>query len=357
MKLRLLILLFALFAMPTLAQTDDEPDAPAYAYIHVFNPSDNPFLLGPENDIRQIDPNDSTTFYLPADTPLFINDGFIPLEDTFTVGNRYLFVYVGGETLYIIHDLNAIGEAQAIDASDADTSVWWIANYFSDQSATITISVNDKAVIENLAYGEIAHFYAPITYFMFGATVGDITLFRTDQAFGEPYYTGAIVFSGDPMGRMMRDYFPTTADAIETDFITWLGALTDADIAPYDYSMMLDLIADAGMEADFLADDRVILLPYTDAFLAIPFDVRGYYMNDEARLREWLNNHLLVRSELPDTDLETITTLAGHVYDATLGRVGLVFGGQVSYITKVYLPNNSEVWLIDGVLMPPVDGE
>ncbi len=353
MKLRLLLLLIALFAVPIVAQTD----APAYAYVHVFNSRDYPFLLGPEGDVRQIAPYDNTTFYLPADTPLFINEGLMPLEDAFTVGNRYLFVYVGGEALYVIHDLNAIREAQAIDAVDADTSLWWIANYFTDQTATLTIRVNDKPVIDHLAYGEIAHFYAPISYFMFGASVGDVTLFRTDQAFGEPYYTGAIVFLGNHMGRMMRDYFPTTIDAIETDFLTWADMLTDADIAPYDYDFMLDLIATTDMQADFLANDRVILLPYDDAFLALPFDVRGYYMNDETRLREWLNNHLLIRSDLPDEALETITTIAGHTYDATLGRAGLVFGGQASYITKLYLPNNSEVWLIDGVLMPPVGGE
>lgn len=347
MKLRLFVLLLVLFAAPTIAQTD----APAYAYLHVFNPSPDPISVGISDDTRQIIPNDSATFYLPSDATLYLNDN--PLADTFTVGNRYLLVYVDGEAQYVIHDLQAISAQLDIEPTDADTSVWWIANYFTDPSVSITISVDNEVVIDQLGHGEIAHFYAPIAYFTLGVSVGNLTLIRTGEAFGEPYHTGVVVFLGDHLGRMMHDYFPLSIDAIETDLLTWLTALSAANIAPYQYKFMLNAIAKADMQADFLADDRVILLPHDQAFFAVPFDVRGYYMNDDARLRQLLHNHVLVRSDLPDADLQTITTLAGHTYTMTLGRLGLVIGERVRYITQLYLPNRSEVWLIDGVLMPP----
>jgi hypothetical protein len=346
MKLRLFVILFVLFAMPIHAQTD----APTYAYLHVFNPSPDPISVGIPDDTRQIIPNDSATFYLPIDATLYLDE--MPLTQTFTVGERYLLVYVGGDSPYVIHALRDIAEQMTIEPTDADTSVWWVANYFTDQTARLSITVNDKVVIDQLAYGEIAHFYAPITYFMFGASVGDITLFRTDQAFGEPYLTGIMVFSGDYMGRILRDYFPTAVNAVETDLLTWMTALSAAKIDPHEYDFMANFITRADMQADFLAEDRVILLPNDAAFGALPFDVRGYYLADADRLSAWMNNHLLVRSALPATDLPSITTLAGYTYEAVLGRMGLTIG-DVRYITKVYLPNRSEVWLIDGVLMPP----
>lgn len=348
MKLRLFVILLAVFTMPIHAQTD----APTYAYLHIFNPSPDPVSVGIFGEARQIMPNDSLSLYLPADAALYLND--MPLTHTFTVGERYLLVSVGGDAPYVIHDLRAMCDQMNIEPSDADTSVWWVANYFTDQTARLSITVNDKVVIDQLAYGEIAHFYAPITYFLFGASVGDITLFRTDRAFGEPYLTGIMVFSGDYMGRMMRDYFPTAVNAIETDLLTWMTALSTAKIAPHEYDFMTNFITRADMQADFLAEDRVILLPNDAAFAAVPFDVRGYYLADAARLSALMNNHLLVRSDLPASDLPSITTLAGYTYEAVLGRMGLVIG-DVRYITKVYLPNRSEVWLIDDVLMPPIE--
>jgi hypothetical protein len=241
------------------------------------------------------------------------------------------------------------------DVTDADTSVWWIANYFADTSAVLTVSVDGEPVL-NLGYADMAAFTAPIDYFEIAFSVGDVMLFSSSQAFGEPYYTSVVVFAGDYTGRMGTDYVPMVLDLIETDFITWLDALTQAKIAPYEYQTMLMLIDDADAQAEFLADDRVILLPYDDAFLAQPIDVRSHFFNDEARLNQLLLNHLLVKSDISTEHGTTLTTLAGETLLVGQTRMGLRIG-DAAYITRLLLPNLSEVWLIDWVLLPSGEGE
>lgn len=355
MRLRLILCLLLLLITPVFAREDP----PSVIYIHAFNPTTTPFSLGPADDIHIIEPNQTTTFALPPDGVLVFNEGILPLEDIYTIygsGNRYLFVYTGDDayTVYNPSQMEIAYTQYGHNAEGDDKSVWWIGNYLTDPSAVLTVSVKDEVIL-NLAYGDIGGFSAPIKYFDITFSVGDMTLFSSNQAFGEPYYTSVVVFAGDYTGRMGTDYVPMVLDLIETDFITWLDALTQAKIAPYEYQTMLMLIADAGMEAEFLADDRVILLPYDDAFLAQPIDVRSHFFNDDARLNQLLMNHLLVQSDIPTDPEASLTTLAGEILPVTRGRMGLRIG-DAGYITRLLLPNLSEVWLIDWVLLPTGDG-
>ena len=349
MKLRLMICLFLLLITPSFAQQDD---APSVAYIHVFNSTTSPFMLAMPTDTRTIAPYQTTTFALPADTPLFLNEQASALEDIYNVGSRYVFVYLGRNayTVWNLTDMAIVH--QEADVTDADTSVWWIGNYFTDTSATLTVSVDGEPVL-NLGYGDLGNFSAPIAYFEIAFSVGDTVLFSSSQAFGEPYYTSVVLFAGDYSGRMGRDYVPMVLDIIETDFMTWMSALTQADIAPYLYTVAQMLIENADAQAEFLADDRVILLPYDDAFNALAFDTRMYFYNDPSRLSRLLMNHLLVKSEMPSDPTAPLTTLAGEILAVQQARLGLRIE-EAGYITRLLLPNLSEVWLIDGVLLPSI---
>jgi len=340
--------LFILLITPAIAQ---EP-APSVAYLHVFNPTTSPFMLAMPGDTRTIAPYQTTTFALPADTPLFLNEQASALEDIYNVGSRYVFVYFGRNayTVWNLTDM-ALVHNEA-DVTDADTSVWWIGNYFTEPSATLTVSVDGEPAL-NLGYGDLGNFSAPIDYFEIAFSVGDTVLFSSNQAFGEPYYTSVVIFAGDYSGRMGRDYVPMVLDIIEADFMTWMSALTQADIPPYLYTVAQMLIENAEAQADFLADDRVILLPYDDAFNALAFDTRMYFYNDPDRLSHLLMNHLLVKSEMPSDPAAPLTTLAGEVLEVQQARMGLRIG-EAGYITRLLLPNMSEVWLIDGVLLPSV---
>jgi hypothetical protein len=353
MKIRLFLsLLLLLITMPSIAQNQ----VPTHATIHVFNASANAILFGSLDEMRQIAPNATTTFHLPADTPVHINDGALPIDDIFLAGHRYTFVYMGSEpventvmTDYVYHVTDITDTP-----SDETTSIWWVGNFLVDKTVSMSVSVNDKPIIENLPHGEWASFVAPITYFSIAFSAGDALLYETDQAFGEPYYTALIAFSGDYTGNLMRDFFPMPVDVIETDFLTWLNALTEANITPYRYETMLRLIADSEMEYDFLAPDRVILLPYDEAFNALAFDTRMYFFNDDTRRGELLNHHLLVKSEMPQDPSAPITTLAGTELAVGISSRGLMIG-TANYITRLLLPNGSEVWLMNGVMLPRVE--
>ncbi|MDX2077013.1 MAG: hypothetical protein SFZ02_11315 [bacterium] len=343
MKIRLFFsLLLLLITVPSIAQNQ----VPSIATVHVFNTATNDILIGAEGDIRQLAPNATTTLYLPTNTPLYINDGAIPLGDDYLVGHRYAFAYLGmGD--YTVTDITDT-------PSDETTSVWWVGNFLADTTASMSVAVNDKPIIENLPHGEWASFVAPIAYFSIAFSVGDVVLYQTDQAFGEPYYTALIGFSGDYTGNLMRDFFPMPIDVIETDFLTWLNALTEANIPPYLYENMLRLIANSEMEYDFLAPDRVILLPYDEAFNELAFDTRMYFFNDDARLTDLLNHHLLVKSEMPQDPSAPITTLAGTELAVGMSSRGLMIA-NANYITRLLLPNGSEVWLMNGVMLPRVE--
>ncbi|GEM_PF-2447180 len=350
MKIRLFFcLIILLTAFQSIAQQDE------VALVHVFNTSANTILIGAVNDGYPVASQATTTLYLPADTPLHLNDSALPLDDTFVVGHRYVFTYIGTtppdengftDPRYTLTDMTDT-------PSNETTSVWWIGNFFADESTSIRIVVDDEEVVSDIAHGQWASFSAPIAYFPLQVIVGDKVIYETDLAFGEPYYTAMVAFMGDHTGNLMRDYFPLSIDVVETDFLTWLNALTNAQIPPYEYATMLRLIDNATMQADFLADDRIILLPHDNAFNALAYDTSIYFFNDESRLARLLNQHLLIKSALPQDPTAPLITLLGDELSVQITRSGLTIGNAV-YITRLLLPNGSEVWLLDAVLLPPL---
>jgi hypothetical protein len=351
MKIRLMFcLMLLLTAFHVTAQGDD------VAVVHVFNASANTILIGAINDAYPVASRATTTLYLSDNDPLHLNDGALPLDETFLAGHRYSFTYIGAtppdddgftDSRYTVVDMTNT-------PSDETTSVWWMGNFFADENAVMQVIVNDDVVIEAIAYGEWASFSAPIAYFDLQISVADGVIYQTDLAFGEPYYTAMVAFVGDHTGSMMRDFFPMTVDVVETDFLTWMDALTTAQIPPYEYATMRRLIDQAEMQADFLSDDRVILLPHDNAFNTLAYDTSMYFFNDEARLARLLNQHLLIKSEMPQDPTAPLITLLGDELPVQRTRGGLTIG-NAGYITRLLLPNGSEVWLINAVLLPPLE--
>ena len=145
------------------------------------------------------------------------------------------------------------------------------------------------------------------------------------------------------------------AECLSTDIVDFDGSVVDAAIATPELSTLVDAVVAAGLdEALATTEDITVYAPTNDAFAALPGDVLGAIVGDEALLTAVLTYHVTPGEQDPrryTTAVRRNTLLKGQkVYYSRFGGAARV--NQSAIACQGVQTDNGVVWVIDSVLIP-----